>query len=253
MRCSKCGNELKPDARFCGKCGEIVAAPAYSPASSPAAPAPAAAPAAAPKRRFDFGVNKMPQGIALGVDERIVKQYKIGRYTFRQGSIDVIVTNKRVIRYEESSFLGMQNNQIDEINVDAVHGVYTHMRRSISIVGLICTLVFLIIGILLLTVSFSYRSKSALEYMFGWFSLALSVLIIINSLRPSLEFAVLGSIGNQALGTVVNNRGRLFRNDKNSIIFQFRPTAETTAMLKEIGACIYDLKTLGDSAVEKWL
>lgn len=77
-------------------------------------------------------------------------------------------------------------------------------------------------------------------------------MIILRSLKPTLEFALLGSIGGPALGTLVNKRGRIVRSDSNSIIFQFKPTDETTVMLKEIGACIFDLKTLGDKAIDKW-
>lgn len=247
MRCAKCSAELKPDAKFCGKCGEIVGA-----SPSPYTP-PKPAPSPSDRIRIPTGVNRMPQGIALGIGERIVKQYKIGRYSFRQGSIDVIVTNKRVIRYEESSWMGMQNNQIDEINIDAVHGTYTHMRRSISALGLIFAIVFLVAGLLFLfgRLGFSYY-KTTLEYVIGLVALLLSLIFFIGSLKPTLEFAFLGAIGGPALGTIVNNRGRLFRNDSNSIIFQFKPTSETTVMLKEIGACVYDLKTLGDSAIEKW-
>ena len=163
MRCSNCGAELKPGAKFCGKCGHILSespsggytggssggytgesSGGYTGGSSGSytggflggytggssgsytggSSGPATEPKPGPRRStvIDTAVNRMPQGIALGVGEQIVKQYKVGRYTFRQGSIEVIVTNKRVIRYEESSLFGMQNNQIDEINIDAVHG-----------------------------------------------------------------------------------------------------------------------------------
>jgi len=145
---------------------------------------------------------------------------------------------------------GMQNNQIDEVNIDAVHGTLTHMRRSISALGLIVALVLTIVGLVTLFgggyyVDFTTR-------LIGIVSLAVAAVIMIGSLRPMLEFALLGSVGGAVLGTVVNKRGRIIRNDSNSIIFQFKPTAETTVMLKEIGACIYDLKTLGDAAIEKW-
>lgn len=253
MKCANCGATLIPGARFCGKCRAAIKLPS-EPSDSYGG-----------ERRFTSGSNRMPQGIALGVDERIVKQYKIGRYTFRQGSIYVIVTNKRVIRYEESTWLGMQNNQIDEINIDAVHGVFTHMRRSISILGIVIGLVLLIIGLSMLFAGsgrgYDYGYGYGLEIMssgffsrklFGFIALVVSGVVFYYSLKPTLEFGLMGAIGNAALSTVVNKRGRIIRNDSNSVIFQFKPTAETTTMLKEIGACIYDLKTLGDSVIEKW-
>ena len=244
------GKELAPGAKFCGVCGQIVKEESSSgslPGSEPESFG----------RRFAIprGVNRMPQGIALVVGERIVKQYKIGRYTLRSGSIEVIITNKRVIRYEESSWMGMKNNAIDEINIDSVHGNYVRMRRSISIIGLIASVVLFIVSMIALFGNMGggyYYYKSSIEYLVGFIALALTIIIVISSLKPSLEFGLLGAIGNNALATNVNQRGRLFRQDGNSVIFQFKPTSETTEMLKEIGACIYDLKTLGDAAIEKW-
>lgn len=244
MKCANCGRELAPGAKFCGVCGQVVKeepkrVPTYTTKRPP----------------ISLAVNRMPQGVALGVDERIVKEYKIGRYTFRAGSIDVIITNKRVIRYEESSWLGMKNNIIDEINIDSVHGNYTHMKRSISIIGLIVSIVLFIVAMVFLFGSspFGYGYyKSPLDYVIGLAALGITAIIVISSLKPSMEFGLMGSIGNDALVTRVNLRGRIFRRDGNSIVFQFKPTAEATEMLREIGACIYDLKTLGDAAIEKW-
>lgn len=238
MRCAKCGFELKAGAKFCGKCGEIV-----RPAETPR-------PAPGPDRRpVSTGVNRMPQGIALGVDEQIVKKYNIGRYTFRQGSIDVIVTNKRVIRYEESKWMGMQNNHIDEINIDAVHGISTHMVRSISILGLIASLVLISNGAIM---AFATRSHYINMQALGVIALLIGVFILFKSFRPTLQFSVRGTVGGPALMTDVNMRGRIFGRNDTSVVFQFKPTPETTVMLKEIGACVYDLKTLGDAAIAKW-
>ena len=255
--CRMYGKELSPGAKFCGVCGQIVKEESYGGFSDGPSGGPSGGSSGGGRGKGGYGgslrgINRMPQGIALGVDERIVKQYKIGTYSFRQGSIDVIVTNKRVIRYEESSWLGMQNNQIDEINIDAVHGNFTRMRRSISILGLIVAIILLVVGFAALFGRFFGYYKSPLEYIVGVVALLIAVIIILSSLKPTMEFALLGAIGAPALGTFVNKRGRIIRDDSNSIIFQFKPTPQTTVMLKEIGACIYDLKTLGDAAIEKW-
>ena len=244
MKCSNCGAELKPGARFCGKCAQEVVYPKKE---------------SSWRSSHTSSVNRMPQGIALGSEERIVRKYQIGKYTFRQGSIDVIITNKRVIRYEESTWLGMQNNQIDEIFIEAVHGTSTSMVRSISIMGGLFALVFIILGIILVASTdrnsymYYYASSSTRSLLFGILSLCLGVFIAVKSIRPTLVFSLHGAIGGPALETVVNSRGRWFRRDNTSIVFQFKPTSETTTMLKEIGACVYDLKAQGDSAIEKWV
>ena len=223
-------------------------------ADPPVAPTPLAPPELKRPGGTWKAVNRMPQGIALGVDEQVVKQYRIGRYTLRQGSIDVVVTNKRVIRYEESSWFGMRTNRIDEINIDAVHGTSCTMARSISAIGLVSSLALLMLGVLTLTMSGNgYRYYSVFNSgVFGWLLILGAVVIIVNSLRPTLRFCLHGAVGGPALETEVNVAGRIFGRNYASLVFQFKPTPETTEMLKEIGAVIYDLKTLGDKAMEKW-
>ena len=49
MFCTKCGNALPDDARFCTVCGAAMAAPAVAPAEAPATAEPAAEPVAAPE------------------------------------------------------------------------------------------------------------------------------------------------------------------------------------------------------------
>ena len=255
MRCPNCGMEVKPGAKFCGKCGHII--PETSASSSPVSPFAKEEPRRFVSKIYDSRVNRMPQGIAMGTDEKIVKEYRIGRYTFRQGAIDVIVTNKRVIRYEESKCFGLQNNQIDEINLDAVHGVSVSMMRSISILGLSFAVLFLIIGITGISAmssrgGYGYSPMGGMGWLLPVIGFGGCALILVNSFKPSLIFHLHGAIGAPALNTFVNIRGRLFGQNNAGTVFQFKPTPETTVMLKELGACIYDLKTLGDAAIEKW-
>ena len=241
MRCTKCGSELEKGARFCGVCGHSVEED-----GQPAGAAPedmnAGTSGYKPAHQFR-AVNRMPDGIALGTDERIVRQYRIGRYTLWQGNIEVIVTNKRVIRYEESSLFGMKNNRIDEVNIDSVHGVSTDMRRSISPMGILAGLLVIVLGFVL---------KSVL-FVSGLLGLVFGALIIFNSFRPTLNFRLHGSVGGDILDTSVNDKGRFLRfGNGTTPVFQFHPTEETTVMLKEIGAVMYDLKTLGDAAIPRW-
>lgn len=137
MRYVRCGAELMPDAKFCGVCWQVLGGdnswqqPVYPPqVQQPQQPQQApqgysteryrraaaefsgavretikenkARRAAANSYVSNFKeVNRMPDGVALGTDERIIRQYQIGRFSFRQGATEVIVTNRRVIRIEE--------------------------------------------------------------------------------------------------------------------------------------------------------
>lgn len=259
IRCRKCGQVYPDKTKFCGKCGTMFdAEDAYArPEPGPSASSRAGT---GPRPAADFRAspNRMAEGIALGIGEELVKRYRIGRYTLRQGEISVIVTNKRVIRFEESNWFGMQTNRMDEVNIDAVQGTSCTMQRSISILGLCATLILLIFGILSISQGsgysgyYRYGGGFSLGTIFGLSAVFAALLIIVNSLRPTLRFQIHGAVGAPVLQTEVNTLGRIFGRNYASFVFQFKPTAETATMLKEIGACVYDLKTLGDAAIEKW-
>ena len=271
MRCMRCGAELRPDAKFCGVCGQVLGgadngggyqqtapqAPVsggysqggYQPAGgyTPGYSNTGSYPVPRPNRKE---VNRMPDGVALGSDERIVRQYQIGRFTLRQGAIEVIVTNKRVIRFEQSSLLGLRNARIDEINIDSVHGVSTDMRRSFNPTLLGIAAIMIIVGLIMMISSLSNRQSPLIPLGV----MVLGIIILIFTLKPTLIFSLHASVGNPVLGTSVNDKGRYLRlGQGTTAVFQFRPTEETTVMLKEIGALIYDLKTLGDAAISRWV
>lgn len=263
--CPKCHSETKPGAKFCGVCGEILTAPAASyaaaPAYTPAPAAPAAPVAAAAKAVSSWASsyaeenrrrNQMPQGIDLGVGEVVVKQYRVGRYTFRKGYIDVVITNKRVIRYEDSTFLGLQTNRIDELYLTAINGITCWWSRTISVIGLMFALAFILGGLgLIISGANAYYGPEAGPIIGGLVGIALGVLVLIKSFKPTVIFYVQGAHTSPAVVTAVNVFGRIIR-DGQGAIFQFKPTAETAVMLKEVGACVYDLKTMGDEAISKW-
>lgn len=145
----------------------------------------------------------------------------------------------------------MRSNQIDEVNLDAVQGVSCTMARSASILGLAAAGIMGVVGLFMLMGQVGFGSFFNLMIP-GTVLIAIAALILVNSFRPSMIFCIQGALGTPSLETSVNVLGRLFGRNNSSVIFQFKPTAETTVMLKEIGACIYDLKTLGDKAIEKW-
>ena len=50
----------------------------------------------------------------------------------------------------------------------------------------------------------------------------------------------------------MNLRGKLMNSAGYGIIFQYKPTADAVKMIKELGACITDLKERGDAAIDTW-
>ena len=295
MRCMRCGAELRPDAKFCGVCGQVMGGQQTG-AQPMMGGQPMGQPTGRQSRVHSMGgqqtgaqpmmggsmmggqsmgggyppqdstmsiltnaiktagrsayerakeANKMQGGLIFGVDEKIIRHYQIGRYTLRKGAIEMIVTNKRVIRFEESSLFGMRNNIVDEIDIQSIHGVGASMRRSVSILGLSIGLPLFIVGIVGI---FNMKNVNPLIMAAA---ILVGAIILFLSLKPSLNFYVYGG-GGKSLETIVNNRGRLFGRHNIGVFFQFKPTPEVTPMLKEIGALIYDIRTLGDNAIERW-
>ncbi len=225
--CKNCGMELKPGARFCGRCATPVASD----------------PVGVTEMSSEFiRSHEMPSGVSLGMDEKVVRQYRIGRYTLRKGAVDVIVTNKRVIRYEDSTWFGMRTNRMDDIELKAISGVSCAMSRSISIPGLIFGGSLAVAGLTMMAGNIGV----------GLLACLVGLVILLCSFRPSMVFCLYGPVSSGMLDTSVNVMGRLFGRNNSSMLFQFKPTSETTAMLREIGACINDLKNLGETAVARW-
>jgi hypothetical protein len=277
----RCGAELRPDAKFCGVCGQVMGGQQMGSQNTGSQPTAGQsyggqqmggqpysgqpyggqqmgdgyqpinmamlknAVKTAGRAAVAREANRIQGGVIFSVDERIVRHYQIGRYFMRKGSIELIVTNKRVIRFEESTLFGMRNNMMDEIDIQSITGVSASMRRSASILGLTAGLILLLVGIVGLT---KLRDVNPLIPLAA---LLLSFIILFLSFKPSLMFYVHGG-GGRALTTVVNSRGRIFGIHNIGTVFQFRPTPEVTDMLKEIGALIYDIRTLGDKGIERW-
>lgn len=293
MKCANCGSRLDPGTKFCGVCGAVVpdsyadssstyppygynSMPDPSPFASPEPLPPPDPSVIRPTRRSGgggfFGTMRTPEGIAMGTGEKLVKQYKVAKFIlFRRGTIDIIVTNKRVIRYEQSTMFGLKNVDIQEMNIDSVHGVTAKVKRSVSLSGILLSLFLAIVGIIAMvslagsgdsgySSYYGYSSYNPLGGLLNGFHIIMMLIgfigsawIVLRMLLPVVHFHVLGAIGHGALPTSVSLLGRYAWVNTSGLLFQFKPTAESLAMLKEIGACIYDLKTLGDSAIDKWI
>lgn len=300
MRCMRCGAELRPDAKFCGVCGQVLGQGMGSQAtgSQPAVGQPYSQQTGSQPMvgqtygqqtgRHQMGgqsmggypqngtvsilkdaiktagrnaiervrdENRMQGGLIFGSDEQIIRHYQIGRYTLRKGTIELIVTNKRVIRYEESSLFGMRNNFLDEVDIQSIQGVSAMMRRSVSILGLTIGLAFLIFGLVTLFNKDPYSRGGlfGLGILPSLAALLIALIILVKSFKPTLAFYVRGGGEGTGLETVVNARGRIFGRHNIGVVFQFKPTAEVAPMLKEIGALIYDIRTLGDAGIARWM
>ena len=231
-------------AKFCGKCGNPIERCACSGTATVAAgmhfpPKPS---------RFSYSTVAYLDEIALGEGEQKVKEYRLGKYPFGCGNVQLIVTNKRVILKESYSFLFLSHNRVEEINLDSVHGLNGNigrgMNKIIFVIGLILSLGSLLSGGLF----------SGMIYVGGFstFLLILGlVVMVLSCVFPYMTFGITGTGSeHQALMTGINVNGKTALS--NGVVLQPRPTADARKTIAEAGACIFDLRTYGDEAIEKW-
>lgn len=217
--------------KFCGKCGN----PIELCTCSGAGPIPTPKPAPKPSRMSYSTVAHLDE-LALGEGEQKVKEYLLGKYPFGCGDVQLIVTNKRVILKESYSFLFLSHSRVEELNLESVHGLNGNigrgMNKVIFLIGLILTLGSLFVGNL-----FS-----------GFLGL---VVMALSCIFPYMTFGIIGmGSDHQSLMTGINVNGKTALN--NGVVLQPRPTADARKSIAEAGACIFDLRTYGDEAIEKW-
>ncbi|MBP3452308.1 MAG: hypothetical protein J6M20_01155 [Clostridia bacterium] len=232
--------------KFCGKCGNLIEhctcagtgiAPETKPAIKPS--------------KLSYSTVAHLDEIALGEGEQKVKEYLLGKYPMGCGDVRLIVTNKRVILKESYSFLCLSHNKIEELNLESVHGLSGSIGRGMNIPVFIVGLVFALGSVLygnLFSSMMRYSSFNGMTIFLLVFGL---VIMLISCLFPYMTFGITGmGSDHQSLVTGINVNGKTALT--NGVVFQPRATGDTRKSIAEAGACIFDLRTYGDAAIEKW-
>ena len=183
--------------------------------------------------------------IALSQDEVAVRQYHIGKFSgllslFGQGNSYMLITNKRVISKSDTNYFGTSSNSVEEIALENITGTKTMYDKGITIWKLVLGILF-ILGALF--------SLNTLE---GWLSLAVGLFLIFWCRKPSYLFHLYSNESAPAMSSGANLRGKIMNSAGYGLVFQFKPTQEAIPMMREIGACISDLRAKGDYAVQAW-
>lgn len=237
-------------AKFCGKCGN----PIERCTCSGTATMESGMRFTSKPSRLSYSTVAHLDELALGEGEQKVKEYLLGKYPFGCGNVQLIVTNKRVILKESYSFLFLSHNRVEELNLESVHGLNGNigrgMNKIIFAIGLALSFGSLLVGSLFSSMTYGYSRSSG-----GGFSAFLLILgLIIMALSCVFPYMTFGITGmgseHQALMTGINVNGKTALS--NGVVLQPRPTADARKSIAEAGACIFDLRTYGDEAIEKW-
>ena len=244
--------------QFCNDCGMLIsdctcgAKNASAPHSTPTQePSPDAAPAAAPVKRAEkqkeASFISRFEKIALTQDEVVVRKYTIGQFAkglrgAGTGEATVIITNKRVISKQSSECFGTSHTSVEELALENIAGVKNYFSQGITVWRLVAAGGLFLTGLPLLF------EKTLIAIIL----LAAAAYMAHTCRKPSYLFSVYAGATGSAMTMGVNLRGKLFNSAGTGIVFQYKPTDEALNMMCEMGACIMDLKTKGNYAIEKW-
>lgn len=252
------------ERRFCGKCGRPVSdcicgtRPAAAPMNRPAQP-----------RTTDFAAVRSSQertnahgsfyverfdNLALAQGETVVRQYHIGKFASMlglagKGNSSILVTNKRVISKSDTNYLLTSSNMVEEIALSEVAGVKTYYAQGITLWRFWLAIIFSVVAIVCLVMSFSESATLLVPFLIVGL---LAAWMFMTMRKPSYLFSIYSGATSPAMVMGANLRGKLMNAGGNGIVFQYKPTKEAVKMMCEMGACIMDLKTRGDAAIDAW-
>lgn len=210
------------------------------------------------KNNGQFFIRRMDD-IALSQGETVVRKYHIGKFFNTaaalggKGNACITITNKRVISKTDSRFFGTSSVSVEEMNIDSIVGIKNYYAQGFTIWRLALAIIFAVFAL----ASFSEMVSSGVGRYgenLGTFlmTLILAVLMGATCRKPSYLFGLYSSAAAPTMQMGANLRGKILNSNGYGIVFQYKPTKEAIKLMCEMGACIMDIKTKGDYAVEVW-
>lgn len=248
-------NPSTNESMFCNQCGMLLSQCTCDakltpvPESAPAQANPVHTPKKAPaSKKTETSYIRRFDKVALIQDEVIVRQYNVGQFDkglgrAGKGEATVIITNKRVISKQNSQCFGTSHTSLEELALDNIAGVKNYYSQGLTLWRIAAAISLFFVGIPLL-----FDGKILIALLL----FAAAAYMTHTSRKPSYLFSVYASATGSAMEMGVNLRGKLFNSAGNGILFQYKPTEEAVNMMLEMGACIMELKTKGNFAVDKW-
>jgi len=245
------------ERRFCGKCGRPIGeCSCGETVHNTTGFGSSKSEHEATGRAGSYYINRFDR-IALTQGEVVVRQYHIGEFVKSiflpgKGSASIIVTNKRVISKQDSDYMGSSSTSVEELNLESINGVKNYYYQGYTIWRLILAIVGILAGLFLFFGAFGRYGVNGEQMIGSLIALAIGVYMALTCRKPSYLFGIYAAASTPAMEMGANLRGKIFNAAGNGIIFQYKPTKEAVKMMCEIGACIIDLKTNGDYAIDAW-
>ena len=196
----------------------------------------------APKYSFSGQIGEP----VLSEGEVMVRSYMIGKYPFNSGNCTLYVTNKRVILKEYYNWLLLKHYEVSDLNIENVHGLRCGFGRNISSGWTTLALASLVFSI----VAFSSGGSNAAV---GVVMLLLSLILFgVGMLSTHSDLSIIGTDEHSPISMDHNGGGFLAKLLPEFGVLKCRPTKDLDDMAVELGSCLYDLRTFGDTAIQRW-
>lgn len=190
------------------------------------------------------------RGVILAEDEVIIREYEASYINNPKSEGYVIATNRRLIFTGSTSKALGSSILIRDTKIDSITGVYGGLTRKRSIIQII-------IGILIVLMS----SYSLIEDggMFSFIFLLIGIIITylgFNASGVQMYLYVLSSLSSPTISVSVEaSRGwfsKINLHDASMTVSASGPGKHTEQMIRELGALVQDIQTMGDLAINKW-
>ena len=247
--CENCGTKLDEDSAFCINCGHKINKPSTENQQPTQQQSTQNQQPRIERQPFWMERNHILPGIVTLADgEEVVKEYACTQLKRPKCQGTLSVTNKRIIFHGKGRTSRIQK----EVPIKLVSGLDTYYGINFDFIKIIIG-VFILMGVIMAydfmsQIPFSEGSNMYLGLIY---SAAVGIFFIWWGIQPCFILSLYATgkdgmpiqIGTPPISSIGN--GALYS-------LKAVKSAETDLMMKELGAMVEELQTMGDMAIEKW-
>lgn len=240
--CENCGNKLESDCDFCTNCGQKVNKQGniqhhensnYQP------------------QYQNQGYDKLSQIVTLSDGEVVVKEYSCTKLKRPQCEGTLSVTNKRIVFHGQGSSSRIQK----EVPLKLVSGLDTYYGVNFDFVKIILGIIIILLSFSIMgqlnQISYYTGGTTDKYFIYGVLFIVLGIILIWLGVQPCFILSLYAS-GTDGAPIQIGTPPMSLIGNSALYTLNARKSLETDLMMKELGAMVEELQTMGDLAVQKW-
>lgn len=250
--CENCGTKLEEDSVFCINCGHRINKTSTENQQLHQEQQQSTQNQQPSAQRQPFWMERnhiLPAIVTLADGEEVVKEYACTQLKRPKCQGTLSVTNKRIIFHGKGRTSRIQK----EVPIKLVSGLDTYYGINFDFVKIILGIIILFVGIYIFRITAQFQQYSSDNFLFFYACLiiAFGIFLIWLGIQPCFILSLYATgtdgmpiqIGTPPISSIGNGALYSLKAVKSS---------ETDLMMKELGAMVEELQTMGDMAIEKW-